>query len=342
MFVIYINNYLWNSISQIFEVNNLEVKLKLNDISSASFEVSNLHKENSYINFREFNEVNIYKIENNIEKLIFEWVIRSVEADLYKTKIVLNDKLFLLKNKILYTDKNYSNISIKWILQDILNTINSRYDTKIVLESDINTTITKNYKKWQTFFDILKDLSLNWYEFEVKNNSLRFYNSIWEDRSSWNKFVEFSYDIKFPWSRTIDTAKIEYDADNIAWALISKDTWETYDQTSIETFWRIEKYFISWDKNILLSERKESVRELEITPISYDFFVANLGDIVKVFIDAWNDIMFFDTNLKVIEKNYKSWELDKVTIKVNKWSLKTLNLIETIVDLKNRTKNLEI
>jgi hypothetical protein len=93
MFVIYINDHLWNSLSQVFEINNLEVKLKLNDISSASFEVSNLHKENSYVNFKEFNEVNIYKIEENKEKLIFEWVIRSVESDLYKTKIVLNDKL---------------------------------------------------------------------------------------------------------------------------------------------------------------------------------------------------------------------------------------------------------
>lgn len=342
MFVIYINDYLWNSLSQVFEINNLEVKLKLNDISSASFEVSNLHKENSYVNFKEFNEVNIYKIEENKEKLIFEWVIRSVESDLYKTKIVLNDKLFLLKNKILYTDKNYSNIAINSILQENLNIINSRFNTWIVLETNITSLVSKNYKAWQTFFDILKDLALNWYEFEVKNNALRFYNSIWEDRSYWNKFVEFSYDIKFPWSRTIDTAKIEYDADNIAWALISKDTWEIYDQTSIDTFWRIEKYFISWDKNILLSERKESVRELEITPISYDFFVVNLWDIIKVFIDAGNDIMFFDTNLKVIEKSYKSWELDKVSIKLSTWSVKTLNLIETITDLKNRTKNLEI
>lgn len=342
MFVIYINNILWDNISQIFEVNNLEVKLKLNDISTASFEVSNLYVENTYKNFKEFNEVNIFKIENNKEKLMFSWIIRSVEADLFKTKVTLNDKIFLLKNKLLYSDKTYENIWVNSILTEILNEVNSRYDSWIILETNANELVTKNYRKWQTYFDILKDLALNWYEFEVRNNKLYFKESIWIDRTSWAEFVEFSYDIKFPWSRTIDTAKIEYDADNIAWALISKDTWETYDQTSIETFWRIEKYFISWDKNILLSERKESVRELEITPISYDFFVANLGDIVKVFIDAWNDIMFFDTNLKVIEKNYKSWELDKVTIKVNKWSLKTLNLIETIADLKNRTKNLEI
>lgn len=342
MFVIYINDHYWNSLSQIFEVNNLESRLKLNDISSASFEVSNLHKENNYLNFKEFNEVNIYKVEDNKEKIIFEWVIRSVEADLYKTKVTLNDKLYLLKNKILYIDKTYNNVSIKSVLQDILDSINSRNNTRITLESDILNQVTKNYKKWQTFFDILTDLSLDWYEFEIKNNVLRFLNSIWKNKSSGSEFVEFSYDIMFPWSRTIDTAKLEYDSDNIAWAIISKNNWEALDNISINDFWRQEKYFISWDKNTLLSERKESIRELEITPLTYDFFVANLWDIVKVSINAWNDIMQFDTTLKVIEKDFKSWELNKVKIKLSKWKIKTLNLLETIQDLKNRTKNLEI
>ncbi len=259
-----------------------------------------------------------------------------------KTKIILNDKIFLLKNKILYTDKSYSNTQIKSILIDVLDVINSRYDTGILLSSNILDQVTKTYKKWQTFFDILKDLALNWYEFEVKNNILYFLNSIWEDKTIWTDFVEFSYDIQFPWSRTIDTAKLEYDSENIANAVISKDTWNIEDNNSINEFWRHEKYFISWDKNTLLSDRKDSIRELEITPLSYDFFVANLWDIVKVFIDAWNDIMYFDSNLKVIEKEFRSWELNKVKIKLSKWNIKTLNLIETIQDLKNRTKNLEI
>ena len=89
-------------------------------------------------------------------------------------------------------------------------------------------------------------------------------------------------------------------------------------------------------------DRKESIRELEITPISYDFFVANLWDTVKVFIDAWNDIMYFNSNLKIVEKEFRSWELNKVKIKLSKWNVRTLNLIETIADLKNRTKTLEI
>jgi len=342
MFVIYINDHLWNKKTQMFEINKLEIRQKLNDISSASFEVSNTAKTNSYSNFKEFNEVTIYKIDNNDERLIFDWIIRSVEADLYKTKVILNDKIFLLKNKILYTEKSYTNTQIKSILIDILDVINSRYDTRITLNSDILDQVTKTYKKWQTFFDILKDLALNWYEFEVKNNILYFLNSIWEDKTSWANFVEFSYDINFPWSRTIDTARLEYDSDNIANAIISKDTWNSDDLPSINDFWRLEKYFISWDKGALLLDRKESIRELEITPISYDFFVANLWDTVKVFIDAWNDIMQFDSNLKIVEKEFRSWELNKVKIKLSKWSVRTLNLIETIADLKNRTKTLEI
>jgi hypothetical protein len=342
MFIIYVNDHEWNKKTQIFEVNKLEVRQKLNDISSVSFEVSNTHKSNSYANFKEFNEVLIYKIENNNEKLIFDGIIRWVEADLSKTKVILNDKIFLLKNKILYTDKSYTNTQIKSILIDVLDAINSRYDTWIILNSDILDQVTKTYKKWQTFFDILKDLALNWYEFEIKNNILYFLNSIWEDKTSWTNFIEFSYDINFPWSRTIDTARLEYDSENISNAVISKDTWNSEDLPSINEFWRQEKYFISWDKYSLLSDRKDSIRELEITPISYDFFVANLWDTVKVFIDAWNDIMQFDSNLKIIEKEFRSWELNKVKIKLSKWNIKTLNLIETIQDLKNRTKNLEI
>jgi len=342
MFVIYINDHLWNEKTQMFEVNKLEIRQKLNDISSASFEVSNTAKTNSYSNFKEFNEVLIYKIQNSDEKLIFDGIIRSVEADLYKTKVILNDKIFLLKNKILYTEKLYTNIQVKSILIDILDVINSRYDTKLILNSDILDQVTKTYKKWQTFFDILKDLALNWYEFEIKNNVLYFLNSIWEDKTSWANFVEFSYDIQFPWSRTIDTARLEYDSENITNAVISKDTWNSEDLLSINNFWRLEKYFISWDKDALLLDRKESIRELEITPISYDFFVANLWDTVKVFIDAWNDIMYFNSNLKIVEKEFRSWELNKVKIKLSKWNVRTLNLIETIADLKNRTKTLEI
>jgi hypothetical protein len=130
-----------------FEVNKLEIRQKLNDISSASFEVSNTAKTNSYSNFKEFNEVLIYKIQNSDEKLIFDGIIRSVEADLYKTKVILNDKIFLLKNKILYTEKLYTNIQVKSILIDILDVINSRYDTKLILNSDILDQVTKTYKK---------------------------------------------------------------------------------------------------------------------------------------------------------------------------------------------------
>jgi len=88
MFVIYINNILWENISQIFEVNNLEVKLKLNDISTASFEVSNLYVENTYKNFKEFNEVNIFKIENIKKSLCFLELLDPLKLIYLKQKLL--------------------------------------------------------------------------------------------------------------------------------------------------------------------------------------------------------------------------------------------------------------
>ena len=52
--------------------------------------------------------------------------------------------------------------------------------------------------------------------------------------------------------------------------------------------------------------------------------------------------MRFDWWLKIIEKEFRSWELNKIKIKLSKWNIKTLNFVETIADLKDRTKNLEI
>ena len=342
MFVIYIKDKDWNNLTQIFEARKIEVKLKLNDISSASFELSNLDKNNKYEYLKEFNLVYIYKLEDNEEKLILEWTIRSVEADLNKSKILVNDKLFLLKNKILYSDTTYTDKTVDYILLDLLDNINSRYETNITLDCWITDTITKTYKTWKTILDILKDIALNWYEFEIKDNILTFKETIWEDKSVWENFVEFTYDINSLDSRTIDNAKSEYDSDNLANAIIVNWSWNVINQTSIDNFWRTEKYFISWDKAEIISERKDSIKELELTPISNDLFQVNLWDVIKVYINAWNDIMFYDWNLKVIEKQFSSWDLDRIKIRLSKWKVKTLNLIETIQDLKNRTKNLEI
>lgn len=345
MFIVHINNPFWEKITQIFNISNLRIVEKINNISTASFEISISDENANYNNFKEFNKISIYKQENSLEKLLFSWIIKSVESNLEIVKIVkieLNDDLFLLKKKILYTDKNYINISIHNILSEILSETNSRKDTWIILNCDISELVSKEYKIWKTFLDILKDLVQNWYEFKLENNILTFKETIWKDKTTWNEFVEFLFDKDNIESKTIETAKFLYNSDNISNGIIVKDSWNKEDLTSINSFWRIEEYFSSGDKHIILNERKESIKELEITPNANNFFIADIWDLVKVYINSWSDLLFYDGNLKIIEKEFISWDLNKVNIKLSKWKIKSLNIIEKISEIDSKVNNLEL
>lgn len=342
MFITYINDSFWNKITQIFNISNLRITKKLNNISTASFELPTTDINSNYNNLKEFNKISIFILDNNEEKLLFSWIIRSVESDLEKIKIELNDDLFLLKKKILYTNKNYSNISIKNILTEILWEINTRKETWIMLNCNIEELISIEYKEWKKFLDILKDLSNNWYEFNLINNILTFKETIWENRTSWAEFVEFLFDKDNIESSTIIAAKNWYDADNISNAVKVRDSWEKEDITSIDSFWRIEEYFTSWNKDTTLNERKYSIRELDITPSGNNFFIANIWDLVKVYINSWSDLLYYDWNLKVIEKEFISWDLNLVKIKLSTWNIKSLNILEKISEMDSKINNLEL
>jgi hypothetical protein len=114
------------------------------------------------------------------------------------------------------------------------------------------------------------------------------------------------------------------------------------DTESIVEFWRIEESFTSWIASEILEERKTSTKELSIDTILTDFFVCNIWDLVKVYINTNNDIMNFNWALKVIEKNFTSWWINKITLKLNTWKVKSLNVKEFLQDLNTRVRNLEL
>lgn len=341
MYVIYIRDHLWNLITQLFELSSFDIKLKLNDISTAIFTISNSNPNCNYENFKEFNRVMISKIINNTEEVMFDWVIRWITTDLNETKITLNSREFLLKKKILFIDKLYTNQSISSILADIVSHINSRDAWFINLNCNIEALVSREYKKKKNLLDILKDLVWDIYEFNFINNTLTFSETIWEDKSSWENIVLFEFDINTPESRTIRKAEVDYDSDNIANSIIWED-WEDESIESIWEFWRIEEWFNNWNKIDLLNERKDSIRELTIEPLEDDFFICNIWDIVKTYIEVWNDIIYYNWWLKVIEKSFKTWALNTISIKLNTWKVRSLSLLETISNLKSRVTTLEI
>lgn len=73
-----------------------------------------------------------------------------------------------------------------------------------------------------------------------------------------------------------------------------------------------------------------------------DFFQADLGDLVSVYIYVGNDVMFFDGPMKVIEKSFASGDLSKINFKLGVSVVKSKDIIEQIGDVQNRLKTLEM
>lgn len=91
-----------------------------------------------------------------------------------------------------------------------------------------------------------------------------------------------------------------------------------------------------------LADRKDSVREIDAVPTSSDFFEADVGDIVKVYLDGGTDIMKFDGTMKVVSKEFRNGDLPAITFSLSKTKVRTPTILETISDLAARTKSLEV
>lgn len=302
--------------------------------------------DSSYKFLKEWNIAKIFKLEQIwetfYEKLFFEWIIKWVKADLEKSEVHLVDFLYLLKKKVIFSDRK-NNSSIRNIIDDIKNEINWRDNGFIRnLHCSIQENYDKEFKKWRTFFDLLKELAWDTYEFKFTlERDLFFEKNLWVDRSSGPNFVSFEYNIISPESNNISRAEIDYDLDNI-FNFIKGKNWIASDGWSIDNFWKLEKYSENENENSLLEEYKSSLKEYKIEPISNDFFLCEVWDFVSVKIDTGTDLMAFNWKLKVVEKNFKSWDLDTVIYKLNSSKIRTKDLFETISDLKNDVKELKL
>jgi len=350
MFIAYIYDKDNNLIAQVDEILDINIQRKLNDVSTASF---SLYQTNPYCTrdfLKEYRRIKINLNENNEEKTMFDWVIRGFDADFEKTTIRLESFEHLFDRRLLHQDYNFSNQTVDSILSTILSAINSLYNTNITLDCGITTTTSKDYKKAESFLKVLKDLAGNWYEFVVEDLVLKFKETIWTDRTSWENFVEYRFDINEPNDRSIDSVKMTVDWKELANGVIWK-SWSNYseqdDPTSIAEFGLIESSFTtSWDQwtttQSYLDYHKESLSEFEVTAVVDDFFEAYLGDLVKIYIFVWNDIMFYDWAMKIVDKQYIGWDLPTITYKVAKTKIQTKDIIEQVWELQDRLKTLEL
>lgn len=387
MYVIYIYDKNKNLLTQFFEISDLQITEKLNDVSTASFQIENKteiikyktkkrasffdlenknFEENNWNAFnkfyvdeqknflknyakykflKEWNIVDIYKIYKFWEeKRLFYGLIKWVKSDLRTCEVRCVDFLYLLKKKCIFSSIKTKDFfkSPKEILENIKNEINSRDNNFI---KKINCTLNEpwawEFKAGKSIFDILKDFASDLYEFKFENGEIFLIESIWKNKTSWKDIVFFEYDVFSPESSNIAKAEIEYDLDNIFNYFLTKD-WVWKSDESIANFWVLEKVDEKQKLEKLIEENAESLKEFKIEPTISDFFFCNIWDTVKVEIDNWTEMMRFDGNLKVVEKTYKSWDLETVWFKLNSSKYRTKNIFETISDLKSDVKNLKL
>lgn len=348
MYIAYLKTPQGSDITQIYNLNKFTARLKLNYISEATFELPSTDPALSRANLKEFNQIKITYLLWNLEQTVIEWVIKTIESDLDWSVVTINSFDYLFKRK-----KTYVQLDLNWnlttFLQSVLDTINARYNTGLVLDCNISDTVTlgTSISAWTSFYDILKKIpNIEWSFTTIDNiTTLLVRRIIWEDRTTGDNFVEYIRDINNPRNRSIKTAKHVLNADNLSNAVNDSYNRVVTDTDSITDIWRIEESVsVSWTNTIeaYLTDHKTSVAELEITPKSLDFFQVNMWDLVKVYIYVGNDILYYNWSLKVVSKTVSWNNLKKITIWLSKWNVTTLWIIETIKDLKDRLKLVEL
>lgn len=350
MFIAYIYDGSNNPIAQVEEILDLNITMKLNAVSSASFWLyhTNEYCKRQYL--QEYRRIRVTELANNEEKTMFDGVIRWFDADIDKTEIKMESFEHLCERRLLHSNYSFSWQTIQNILQTILNDINTRSQTNITLDCGISTTTSKEYKKGDTFLSVLQDLADNGFEFWFDGLVLKFKETIWIDRTSiGDDFVEYRFDVTEPEDRSIDKIKMAVDWKELATGVIWK-SWSNFteldDPTQIAKFWLIETSFSnSWDQanatQAYLDDHKESLSEFDVDAVTQNFFEANVWDLVAVYIYVWNDIMFFDWSMKVVEKKYTSKDLPQIAIWLSKTKAKSKDLIEQISEIQKRMKILE-
>lgn len=338
-----LDQFVWFSVTQ-----------KLSDIGNASIEIDNDLMIWRYVDYSEIvkenNRVILYIVEGWVAKTLFEWYIRGKKLNLVTTKIYIDDRKGIFDDKALYANITYTG-SIDWLLQNILNDINTRENTLITLSCGLMSSITKTYKEWEVVYSVIEDIAGDKYEWIVKDNVLCFKESVGIDRSIvGDNYLEYTRDYLNPYNKTVNVAEMTTDIKDFANCTIwrSGGTKVQYsDSASITEYGRVERPITnSWDiansVQDYINARKEQFRQYDIQPMENNFFACDIWDIVKVYIDRNIDEMYYDGTMKVVEKSMEWWDINKVRIRLAKGKFKTVDMFAKIKQMDKKIQKIEM
>lgn len=344
MYIVYVNDKNGNPITQIFTARDFSGTSKLSDFGTAEFSLDPSDKENNFTTLREFNEVIItYKDWDTDEVEKFRGYLKTRRNTSKGTLVHCRTYEHLLERKKTNVDGNVTN-QLKIIIQSLLDQVNGRYNSGITLDCNVTDTYNLKYTKWESILSILKRITST-YEFTMIGKVLVIAPSVWVDRSTWWDIVEYIRDINAPWYRTILDYEISRDADNIANAIQSKETFFVSNSDSINVYGRIEETITIWDgvdTDSQLVKRSEWLTKVSVTPTIWVYDNIWLWDIVKVKIDNGTEISRVTWVLKVYEKSRNSGSYEVSNIKLSSTKPFTLDILDVIRENLRRVERIEL
>jgi hypothetical protein len=350
-------------LTQIINPRDLNYSKTINKKWNGSFFIRYDHPSASKENLQEFNRIDIYEQPEDIEYKIFEGVIRGYQADFEGVEVLFSDFGYLFERRILFaSDYTATAENVDVTLSNILTQLNALDDMGITLDTEdiLTTAVDKEYKRGENFLKILKDLSVAVNgEWQVKDRKLQLKDSIGINRTipETDEYMDFRYDIDNSPENSIRAALITVDSSDLSNAVLGKsssDFSSDTDATSINARGRIESIEsfnttavagLSTQVTNYLELHKESATFNKITPNTskLTFKDIDIGDTVPVFINTGSDLLSVDDVFKVVKINNKTTANSlEVNIEFAKTAVEEKNLIDDIVELKDKVAELEI
>lgn len=347
MIVVYLYDKDWNALTQLFDVFDCEVTLKLNNYSEASFSISS-DSSIDLTDIQEFNEVKICEESEWSAQTVFHWIVKAYKLGRDTIDVYCRSFEWLLARKKTATTTTYSD-TVNNVADTLLDEINARDDTGITLDCWVTDSITIDVTKGQSLFSILENIASKWYEFVIRDKVLYVKESIGIDRSvAWDNYFQLKKDYLDTSDRNISDVSLKSDSDNLANAIMGKTAWFSTDATSITKYGRIEDIITTadwWESDMITSElarRKDWVLEFDVEVVVTDTFFARIWDTLACYIDRWNWLLYYDDTVKLVEKRVKYGKIKNIAIKVATKNLTIQDLISRIQSNAKRIERLEL
>lgn len=347
MIIIYIADHTWqNQLTQIFDATDVSASIKINDFGSATFTIGQDHVANTDEILQLFNDCKITQKIGSTEKTVFHWYIRLVQATWDKTEVECRTFEHLLDRRRVASSASQTG-ALNTILASLINAINTTYDTGITLDCDVTTSTTIAWSKGESVLTILKKLD-GLYDFVIRDKVLYVWETVGIDRTSGDDFWQFKRDWRYPADRNVVNFEVTINGDDLANAIQGKSAWYQTDASSIAEYGRIEDVISNSDGSETaevtkeLVERATPTKNIDIDPDVSDFFFADVGDVVSLYLDAGNPIGQYFGAAKINEKSITFGDLNRVKVKLSESKIANQDLFDRIRATQKRLERLEL